>query len=146
ATFWFTAEFDRQTGASAKRTATGVNLKGLRALIVDDNEVNRRILEHYVNSWAMTAVSAASGPEALELLRQQPFDIALLDYHMPGMDGLELANRIHSPEARPDLKLLLLTSLHETSVYRKNKDRLFAGCLTKPIPKSQLHALVAKVM
>jgi two-component system sensor histidine kinase/response regulator len=146
ATFWFTAEFERQQSKAARKAQTITSLVGLRALIVDDNEVNRRIIEHYVSSWGMTGISVDSGPAALDLLRRENFDLALLDYHMPAMDGVELARRIRSPEARPDLKLFLLTSLHETSVYRKHKNELFAGCLTKPIPKTQLHRLVSTVM
>ena len=65
-------------------------------LVVDDNTTNRHILEHQVAAWGMDSGSADSGPAALEMLRgahatEEGYDAALLDMHMPGMDGLELA-------------------------------------------------------
>ncbi len=74
-------------------------LKNKRVLIVDDNATNRQIINHYVNRWDMQARVVSSGKEALELLGQgEQFDIAILDMHMPGMDGVQLATRIHSQE------------------------------------------------
>jgi signal transduction histidine kinase len=72
-------------------------LKGLRVLMVDDLEINRRILLHHLQMWGMTAYACASSTEAIEWIeRGDPFDLALLDYHMPDINGVMLArsNRI----------------------------------------------------
>ncbi len=74
-------------------------LKGRRLCIVDDHAVNRRILEEYARHWGVLTASASDGYQALELLgspplRVTPFDVAILDMQMPGMDGLELARAI----------------------------------------------------
>jgi len=77
-------------------------LIGRRVLIVDDNETNRKILRILTQKWGMIPVEAASGEAALDLLDEEdPFDVAVLDVHMPGMDGLALAEAIkaHSPHA-----------------------------------------------
>jgi CheY-like chemotaxis protein len=72
------------------------DLKGLRVLIVDDNQTNRLILQHQITSWNMIGALASGPNEALAALRAaalagKPFDLALLDFQMPEMDGLSLA-------------------------------------------------------
>ncbi len=84
-----------------------LELKGKRVLVVDDLAVNRKILKHQLESQGMTMVGAASGMDALEILTaQEKFDVAILDMHMPEMDGIELATKItragRSPIAAAD--------------------------------------------
>jgi CheY-like chemotaxis protein len=82
-------------------------------LIVDDNETNRKILRYLTTSWGMLPSEAASGPAALNLLRADgaAFAVAVLDYQMPGMDGLQLARAIRGDAATTELPIILLTSL-----------------------------------
>jgi hypothetical protein len=80
------------------------HLSGKRLLIVDDNPTNRQILEAQTRGWGMISIQAASGAEALELLRQaegQPFDLAILDMAMPEMDGLMLAENRKPNASKP---------------------------------------------
>ena len=83
-----------------------VELRGLRILVVDDNAANRRIIEAYVASWGMRSNAARDAAHALTQLigaadEGEPFDVALLDFNMPGESGLELARRISaSPRLR----------------------------------------------
>jgi CheY-like chemotaxis protein len=76
------------------------DLLGLHVLIVDDNATNREILEHHTRAWKMRSDSAASGKQALEMLRSaavaDPYELAILDMQMPEMDGLMLAQCIKS--------------------------------------------------
>ncbi len=116
-------------------------LRGRRLLVVDDNATNRRILTLQTQAWGMLPRAAASGAEALAWLqRGDPFDVAILDMHMPGMDGVELANEIRKLEAaRPGaarLPLVLSSSLGGRESARESKE--FAAVLAKPLRQSAL--------
>ena len=75
------------------------DLHGLRVLIVDDSATNRTILRHYLTAWGMHSESAEDGAQGLELLctaatGREPYKLAILDFWMPGMGGLELTRAI----------------------------------------------------
>ncbi len=139
-TFWFTARFEKQRDFVSKATAPRT-LENLSVLIVDDNAINRTIVEHYVAGWGMRAESASNADEALALVTSRntlpPFDVVLLDLQMPGMDGISLAKQIRA-HCSSDMPLILLTSLSELNICKTMRQRLFADCLTKPITKVQL--------
>ncbi len=123
------------------------NLRGLRLLIVDDNETNRFILNEQAGCWGMEARSADCGQCALEMLHEAvlqgiPFDIAILDMMMPEMDGIELARRIKSDEKIAGVRLIMLTSVGE---YDVNEGRMagIRAFLTKPVRQSQLYDALA---
>ncbi len=114
-TFWFSAVFERQPDAETGQAADAVLLKK-RILIVDDTAANREILEDHLCSWGAIPAVAASAEEALARLRraaaaQEPFDAAILDLHMPGMDGLQLAQAIRAEPQLAAIRLLMLTSV-----------------------------------
>ncbi|RMG45226.1 MAG: PAS domain S-box protein [Acidobacteria bacterium] len=113
-------------------------LTGKRVLIVDDNATNRRILTLQTQSWGMMPRAAASGAEALEWIRRgDPFDVAILDMHMPEMDGLTLAAEIRNYRDAQKLPLIMLTSLGPRTADEDSP--YFAAFLTKPIKPSQLY-------
>ncbi len=96
-TFHFTARFGLQN-ASAQKLAeiSPVKLQDLPVLVVDDNATNRRILEEMITNWRMKPVAAANGAAALKAMKRartegNPFQVVLLDGHMPEMDGFEVA-------------------------------------------------------
>ena len=127
------------------------NLEGLRVLIVDDNEVNRRILEYYVKSWGMIGESASNAKEALEKAVSasasgKPFDVAIIDYMMPEEDGFSLAKKLKAQEATASIRLVLLTSLTRVGIAKESKKAGFTGFLTKPVRQSQLYDCLAMVM
>jgi len=107
-------------------------LQGKRILVVDDNATNRRILALQVARWGMTARDTESPEQALQLLGQEPFDLAIVDMHMPGMDGTTLASRIR--QAGHALSLVLFSSLGR----KEASDSPFAATLAKPLHQSQL--------
>jgi PAS domain S-box-containing protein len=122
-----------------------VDLAGKRVLIVDDNPTGRRILVHQTDSWGMLPTAAASGPEALALIRQgRPFDLAILDFQMPDMDGLTLAEEIQTLLGTRAFPLILLSSLG----YRESSgDSVrFAAYLTKPVKLSQFYDTLVSVI
>ena len=114
-------------------------LSGLTVLLVDDNATNRRILEHQAHAWGMTPLTACSGMEALEILKTQRCDLAILDMQMPEMDGEQLARAIRMNPDDEGTPIVLLTSLGHFSKDEKDElDDLFAAFLVKPIKPSQL--------
>ena len=120
-------------------------LKGKKILIVDDNLTNLNILERQTKSMNMIPTGVTSGFEALELLKQgDQFDLAILDYHMPGMDGLTLSEKIRMLNLKQNLPLILLSSFG----YREKKVGFseFAATLTKPVKLSHLQNALITVL
>ncbi|MGZ8754553.1 MAG: ATP-binding protein, partial [Acidimicrobiia bacterium] len=118
-----------------KKLEKRLQLRGKCALVVDDLAVNRKILKHQLEAQGMTVVGVASGREALELLTaQEQFDVAILDMHMPEMDGVELATKIRVLEDYRSLPLIMLSSMGQ----RDNADGLFTAVLTKPAKEARL--------
>ena len=111
-------------------------LKGKRILVVDDNATNRRILALQAAKWGMVAADTASPDEALRMLSQGGHDLAIIDMHMPGMDGATLAARIG--EAGHKLPLVLFTSLGRREAEADGAG-LFKATLAKPLRQSQLY-------
>ena len=123
-------------------TLEPVALRGLRALIVDDNQTNRLILTELLTQWGMMPEQAASGREALELLqtdtRGNPFRLALIDAHMPEMDGLMLAQRVKKLPAASSVTMLMLSSAMQAGDIARSHEAGLTGFLTKPVQPSQL--------
>jgi PAS domain S-box-containing protein len=134
-TFFFTVQVEPV--AMPERVDLAAKLRGRRALVVDDNPTNRRVLMLQLGSWGMEPLTAASGREALGVLaRSQPFDVAILDMQMPEMDGLALADeirRVHSAS----LPLVMLTSIGQSR--RDARLRRLAAVLNKPVKSSLLY-------
>ncbi|MGE5105821.1 MAG: GAF domain-containing protein, partial [Betaproteobacteria bacterium] len=116
-------------------------LAGKRLLVVDDNATNRKVLALQTAKWGMVPRATAEPNEALRWLEEgEPFDVAILDMHMPGMDGVTLARRAHA--LRAALPLVLFSSLGR----REAGDGLFAAMLGKPIHQSQLFDTLATLL
>jgi signal transduction histidine kinase/CheY-like chemotaxis protein len=130
---------------------TLASLRGLRALIVDDNEVNRRVLREQVANWGMRSDSLESGMDAVATLLGahedgDPYDFLLLDYHMPGMDGAAVAASVRAAPAINTIPIVMLTSV----AYGRDRRNESSGeatldaCLMKPVRQSALlNALLA---
>ncbi|AZV81049.1 response regulator (plasmid) [Parasedimentitalea marina] len=131
--------------------SSSLDLKGLRVLVVDDLEVNRRILFERLTTWGMDCTLASSGAEALEVLaaagvRTGAFDLVLQDYQMPGMNGLELACRIRAIPDHETLPLVILSSV-EQSLDATTKQTLSPCELAlKPVRSAQLHGVISRSM
>jgi PAS domain S-box-containing protein len=113
------------------------NLHDLKILIVDDSEINLQILEDYIKHWNMTCYSCQSSFRALQLIEEEAkkgiiFNVGLLDYNMPDMNGLELARKIKKLENYQDVVLILLTSFCAQPDKEVNKGTI-DNYLFKPI-------------
>ncbi|MFL6208777.1 MAG: response regulator [Pyrinomonadaceae bacterium] len=150
-TFWFTARFNKQPADIVRVQPKALSLANLRALIVDDNATNRKILAHQLGSWGMIHDKAESGAQALELLRaaarrNEAYDLAVLDLMMPGMDGFELARAIKSDPDIAGVRLVLLTSYGERGHGATAREAGVAAYLTKPVRQSQLFDCLTDVI
>ncbi len=122
-----------------------LQLAGKRILIVDDNLTNRTILAHYAKQWQMDCVACADGPQAINRLRAgNDFDVAVLDMHMPNMDGLAVAAAIRRLPHSRRLPLVLLTSIGHAPDDLPG-DELNAY-LTKPAKANHLAQVLLEVM
>jgi signal transduction histidine kinase/DNA-binding response OmpR family regulator len=144
-TFWFSVPFAPAEGA-LEQPAQVDELRGVRVLIVDDHATNRRILQAYLTSWGMRPAAAADASDALEQLEHandegRPFELALLDYNLPGENGLELARRINASPALRDLRLILLSSSGE-----QQGETYLGQQLTKPFRQARLLDAIRSVM
>ncbi len=123
------------------------DLDGKRVLIVDDNATNRALMSRQVASWSMEPIAADSAQAALGMAASgRKFDVAVLDMHMPGMDGVDLAKRLRGDAATQDMPLILLSSLGLSGDHDKAElDQIgFADVLSKPVkPSPLLNALVS---
>lgn len=119
------------------------DLAQVKCLIIDDNMTNRQVLDHKLRLWGMTTACAASGPEGIACLYRacddnQPFDLIVLDHHMPVMNGLEVAQIIKKDPAFKNIRVVMLTSSKmsgDSAQARATGVELF---LTKPVRHSEL--------
>ncbi len=137
-TFMFTIQVDTaELSPTRQRDFVGAQpeLQGKHLLIVDDNATNRRVLTLQTGKWGMTSRATESPLESLRWLASgDHFDLAILDMHMPEMDGLTLARQIHA--AHPALPLVLFSSLGRREA--GDVEGLFNAYLAKPIRQSHL--------
>ncbi len=140
-TFWFTTQLGWTAQQPPVKT-TDRFLDRMRILVVDDNETNRYILEAHLKSWGADTVSAESGKAALAVLQDNtekpPIDLAILDIHMPEMDGITLANAIKTDPATCHLDLLALSSIDSHTHGGDGKALGFSAWLRKPVRQSLL--------
>jgi PAS domain S-box-containing protein len=146
--FWFTVHFRKQArpGSIVRPRTT---LDDVHVLIVDDNRTNRTILSHIVGRWGMRSIAVEGGEQALDALRNavssgDPCGIALLDMHMPGMDGTTLARNIKNDPALADIPLVLLTSLGHGNGSAAASG--ISASLTKPVKESALFDTLALLL
>ena len=140
-TFWFTARL-RKSRKRHRVLLPDPDLRGRRVLVVDDNESARTVLADMLAAMSFSVEAAASGQEALNALeaargKSQPFEVVLLDWQMPGMDGLETAERIRVRYASPP-HLIMVTAFGREEVLRGAEDGGFEAVLLKPVTPSLL--------
>ncbi len=141
-TFWFTLSLALDSQPLAAPVPTD-DLRGLRAMIVDDMEINRRVLHEQVTSWGIRNGAFSDAGGVVSALREaqaqgDPYQFVLLDYQMPGMDGASLAAAIKADPALAGTSLIMLTSVGHWSEVRNVAGNAIDACLVKPVRQSQL--------
>ncbi|MCB9897596.1 MAG: response regulator [Planctomycetes bacterium] len=148
--FWFTVRAPvAPSGVDLPgRRVPREDLRGARCLVVDDLETNRSILLRYAEAWGMTATAVVCGQDALDELRRahergEPYDLACVDMQMPGMNGLELVERVRGQSGLGDLRVVLLTSLGQLLPSERARAAGLDGQLSKPVRRDQLRDMFA---
>ncbi len=149
-TFWFTAILEQDLNAKPAMEFA-YDITGKRILAIDDNSVNRSILLEQFSAWKLDGEAAASGLEGLAMLRQaireeKPYGAIVLDYHMPDLNGLEVARVIRSDEILKDTAIIMLTSVDNIKETETFRDLNIEAHLTKPARASQLLESIIDVM
>jgi CheY-like chemotaxis protein len=150
-TFWFTAAFETQADDVQPKPFVQADLRGKRVLVVDDNETSRKMFEVYLDQWGCRHSTARDGQEALAQMRKAceedaPFEAALLDKRMPGMDGEQLGRAIKADPALAPAQLVMVTSLGQRGDVAQLESAGFAGYLVKPVKPSLLFDCLVAVL
>lgn len=151
ATFHFTARFGRANASSIPVSHDPGILENLRVLIVDDNATNRLILEKTLTHWRMQPASASGSDAALEMLQQAraagtPFDLMLVDCHMPDVDGFMFVELLKQQREQENLVIVMLTSGGQRGDGVRCKELGIAAYLTKPVLQSDLLETLLRVL
>jgi two-component system, sensor histidine kinase and response regulator len=147
-TFWFTISLEKQETQDFRTAPLGL-LTGVRALIVESTAINRSILHSQMSNWGMTNRVAPEPEQAVDLLvhavaRGAPYDLAIIDLGLPGMDPLELARAIR---ARTDIAGVRLVMLTRRQMDIKNaREAGVDACLAKPVRQTVLYECLVNVM
>lgn len=142
--FHSTVCLSRSNEPSSKSIPTDFSsLKGINVLVVDDNATNRRILEESLRVWGMKVTSVDGGKAALDNMKKAeimgcPFDIVLVDYMMPGMDGFQLAEKIKTDPSIANVTVIMLTSAGLRGDVAMCVELGISDYLLKPIKQQQL--------
>jgi two-component system, sensor histidine kinase and response regulator len=162
-TFFFTIRLHVPTAATMATTEvatfvpkidTGgppMDLAGLTVLIADDNETNRRVLEEMTRLWQMHPTLADSGHAAMRCLaaasaERRPFDVVLLDVHMPEVDGFDVAARVQASPGLGKVTILMLTSGERVNDLRRCSALGISAYLIKPVSQRELRAHIERAL
>jgi PAS domain S-box-containing protein len=149
-TFWFTARLGR--GEPVVRKMPQTDLRGRHVLIIDDNPQAREVLSTMLTSMTFVVDEAPSGMEAIEMVRQaanagKPYEIAFVDWQMPGMDGIETGKRIRAlPKLTTPPHLVMVTAYGREEVLKQAENNAFDSVLVKPVTASMLFDSAMQVL
>lgn len=145
--FWFEVTFPVYQGIERAVTVPET-VRNKRVLIVDDYHINQRVFSEYLGRHDIYSATASSGRDALAMIGaaangSNPFDLILIDYQMPHMNGEQLARVINSLNLQPRPKCLLVTALGKVEDFDFLEDAGFSGYLLKPVYE---HALIESLI
>ncbi|AEJ02928.1 multi-sensor hybrid histidine kinase [Nitrosomonas sp. Is79A3] len=126
-------------------------LRGVRALVVDDNQTNREILKLQLQNWQINVECAEDAQQALAYMTQavaenKSFHLVILDMHMPQMDGLQLARKIHAHPDFSKTRMMMLTSTYSNASQLERQNTGILRCVNKPVRQKELLDIIIDVM
>jgi two-component system sensor histidine kinase/response regulator len=139
-TFWFTAKLEKQSNAGSENETGLAALTNRRVLIVDDNDSNREILVHQLESWNIFVSEAGSVAEALKVMagKGPRFDVMILDQELSQSEGQKLLQKIRTDLRYSEVKVVLLTPYNYRGEAGAEADERVSAYVTKPVRQSQL--------
>jgi signal transduction histidine kinase/CheY-like chemotaxis protein len=151
-TFAFTLRSHIATGEEdAVRSPSSTSLRGIRVLVVDDHETNRRILEEMLRTWGVQPTVANGADEAQAAIDRAaadgaPFSVLLVDVHMPGKDGFTLIEEAHTRLQQDGSKVIMLTSDRRPGDVERCRELGVVAHLTKPVRQAELLRTIQKAV
>jgi signal transduction histidine kinase/DNA-binding response OmpR family regulator len=147
--FVFTLKFEKDKSQSDKLSENEL-LKGKSVLIVDDNEINCQVLTHTLRAWGFETEYQLSAIQAQpkiseRIKKKKPYDLVILDYNMPGVDGIEFYKQLLESKEREHSKFIMLSSDNININKQICANLGFDSCVYKPIKKKDLNAVVTDV-
>ena len=142
-TFWFTARVGKSINTKPRQLVAQSEMRGRRLLVADDNEQARTIMSEMLTSLGFAVSTVSSGGAALHAVmdakaQQRPYEVALLDWQMPGMDGIETARNIIQMEAAEEMAIVLVTAFPRQEALKAAKLVGIQHVLIKPVNASML--------
>lgn len=149
-TFSFTTVFERIPEKEIADPFMDI-VRGLKVLIVDDHESNRYVFRKYLERWECESEEAENATKALSMMQdkvriKRPYDIVLVDFQMPEMDGIQLAKTITKDLKLKNHRMILLSSMTDLLTGQEIIDAGFQGTLNKPVKLDQLKRVIAEVL
>lgn len=149
--FWLDLTLTKASGTQIVPMAQSNALSGLKAMIIDDNATNRKLLAHQMTSWEIEQASAENGIKGLTMLHQavsegKPFDMVILDMHMPHIDGIEVARLIKKDPSLKQTRMIMLTSVGIRGDARLAREAGIKAYLTKPVRQIDLYNSLVTLM
>lgn len=149
-TFWFTVRLGLHANARKGRRVLSNDHQGMRVLVVDDNSTSLEIMSEYLSSMGCAPATASSGEEALRILEEAaadtPYSLVIMDWKMPGWDGIETARRIMANNSLTSLPtVIMVTAYGREEVRRQAQEVGIVRLLTKPISQSHLFNTIQEV-
>ncbi|MDH3800017.1 MAG: response regulator, partial [Desulfobacterales bacterium] len=150
-TFHFTADFGLVKETVKKRFEPSPDFRGFKVLVVDDNATSREILQDILESFSFEVYLTASGKEALEEIERadndKPFEVVIMDWKMPGMDGIETSRRIKNHRNLTKIPaIVLVTAYGREEVMRQANEIGLDGFLLKPVNSSVLFDAIMQAL
>ncbi len=148
ATFWFSVVMEKQSPASAELEEPLVPLEGVKVLVVGSRAASREMLTNLLSSWGCAVEEVPDSVDALVALKTgvtagDPFALAILDQQLTDMSGEALGRKIKTDDMISTTLLIMLNRIGQKGDAKQLEEVGFAGYLTKPLRKSQLHDCLA---
>ena len=147
-TFYFSVEFKVGTTPSAHTVHTPANLKGLKVLIADDNDSAREIMQETLESFSFNIKAVKSGKEVLQELadnEDDPYRLLILDWKMPGLDGIDVTAKIRKNPFISDIPIIMMTAFGREEIMIRAEKTGVNAFLIKPVKQSMMFDTIMDV-
>lgn len=146
--FYFSVALGVQNLQKRRKFIPSPDLRGMKVLVADDNESSRIILKEILTTFSFKVSTVSSGQDAIQKLRDHssdPFDLLLIDWKMPGLDGIETTEKINDEFSNHAPVIVMVTGFGKEDIAHKASEVGIQGFLTKPVSSSNIFNLIMKI-